>query len=247
MKPKDEIAAPGPAVSPNAVGQPTANRLLSGNCDLEQQDLIEGNTTDVGAVRLNGRGETDNNWQPLKSPTKDRIPLKERVEPSIVTGHGKSSWMDPGLSVREQACYICETARMTGHQREMSFLRHLMLYDDTDEHHELEEKVSQAQNKERSARRAVWLMAVLAAMAVVGLGYSAILVEDFPQNKTPLLIRIFCALGLASLVSLLTFAALWLVSVSELENQREKCRRLVTRIVESRLGKTSRSESARHI
>jgi hypothetical protein len=119
----------------------------------------------------------------------------------------------------------------------MSFLRHLMLYDDTGECNELEGKIAQGQCKERSARRAVWLMGVLTALAVVGLGYSAILLEDFPQNKTQVVMRIFCALGLASLVSLLAFAGFWLVSLGELNEQRERCRRLVTRIMESRLGK----------
>jgi hypothetical protein len=145
--------------------------------------------------------------------------------------------MDAGHPMREQFHYICESARLSGHQREMSFLRHLMLYDETDERHELEGKIIQAQGKECSARRAMWLMAVLTALAVMGLGYSAILLEDFPQNKTQLLMRIFYALGLASLVSLLAFAAFWLVCLGELNEQRERCRRFVTRIVESRLGK----------
>lgn len=139
--------------------------------------------------------------------------------------------------MREQIHYIGEAARLSDHQREMSFLRHLMLYLGTDECHALEEKIDQAQRHERSARRAVCLMAILTAGAIVGLGYSAILLEDFPQNKTPFLIRIFCALGLASLVSLLAFVAFWIASRGELDTQRERCRRLVTRIVESRLGK----------
>jgi hypothetical protein len=119
----------------------------------------------------------------------------------------------------------------------MSFLQHLMHYDDTAERHELEKKILQAQSKERSTRRAVWLMGVLTAMAVVGLGYSAILLEDFPQNKTQLLMRIFYALGLASLISLLVFAGFWLICLGELNEQRERCRRFITRVVQSRLGK----------
>jgi len=166
------------------------------------------------------------------------MPLKEifeqKREPS---GHGESSWMDAGHSVREQVHYICESAHLSGHQREMSFLRHLMHYDDTGERHELEGEVAQAQSKERSARRAVWLMTVLMALALVGLGYSAILLEDFPQNKTQLMMRIFYALGLASLVSLLAFAGFWIVCLGDLNEQRDRCRRFVTRVVESRLGK----------
>ena len=165
-------------------------------------------------------------------PTKQT--LDQRTEAS---GYRESAWMDAGHPVREQVHYICETARLSGHQREMSFLRHLMCYDDTSERDELESKISEVQSKERSARRAVWLMAVLTALAIVGLGYSAILSEDFPQNKTLLVMRIFYALGLASLVSFLAFAAFWLVCLGDLNEQRERCRRFVTRVVESRLGK----------
>ena len=166
------------------------------------------------------------------------MPPKQTLEPGTDhSEHHASSWMDAGHSVREQVHYICETARLSGHQREMSFLRHLMCYDDSSERDELEKKICEAQSKERSARRAVWLMAVLTALAIVGLGYSAILSEDFPQNKTQLVMRNFFALGLASLVSLVAFAGFWLVCLGGLNEQRERCRRFVTRVVESRLGK----------
>ncbi len=166
------------------------------------------------------------------------MPSKETFEPRIENReHRGSAWMDAGQSVREEINYIAESAPQNGHDREMAFLRHLMLYDESGECRELEGRTAQAQNKERCIRRAAWLMAVLTALAVVGLGYSAILLEDFPQNKTHLLMRIFYSLGLASLVSLLAFGGYWLVCAGELNEQRERCRRLVTRIVESRLGK----------
>ena len=86
-------------------------------------------------------------------------------------------------------------------------------------------------------------MAVLTGLSLVGLGYAAILPQDFPQNRTQWVIRIFCALGLASLVSLLAFLAFWLSSRGKLDEHRERCRRLVTKIVESRLGKSSPASS----
>jgi hypothetical protein len=163
---------------------------------------------------------------------------KEIFEHRIETnGHGNSSWTDAGHSVREQIHYICESAQPSGHQREMSFLRHLMLYSDPEQRREMEEQLSRTERKERCARRAVWLMTVLIALALVGLGYAALLLEDFPPNTSQFLTRVFCALGLASLVSLLAFGAFWLVSRGELNERREECRRLITRIMESRLGK----------
>ena len=145
--------------------------------------------------------------------------------------------MDAGHSVHEQIHYICESNRPNAHQREMSFLRHLMLYDDTGEHRELEERLERAERNERCARRAVWLMVVFMAISLAGLGYAALLLEDFPPNTSQFLTRIFCALGLASLVSLLAFVGFWLVSRGEMNEQREGCRRLVARIVAARLGK----------
>jgi hypothetical protein len=152
--------------------------------------------------------------------------------------------MDAGHSVREQIHYIHEAAPPGAHEKEVSFLRHLMLYGDTNDCVELEKKIAHAERNERCARRAVWLMMALTGLSLVGLGYDALLLEDFPPNTSQFLTRIFCALGLASLVSLLAFAAFWLISRGELDEHRERCRRLVTKIVEARLGKPSHVSAA---
>jgi hypothetical protein len=165
------------------------------------------------------------------------MPSKETFEPKTELQQQEKAWIDARPSVREQIHYIDESASMNEHQREMSFLRHLMIYDETTERHELEETVTQAQGHERCARRAAWLMVLLTAVAVAGLAYSALLLEDFPPNSSQFVVRIFCALALASVVSLLVFVGFWIVSRGKLNDQRDKCRRLVTRIVESRLGK----------
>jgi hypothetical protein len=119
----------------------------------------------------------------------------------------------------------------------MSFLRRLMLDDNTDERRELEEKLARTERKECCAHRAMWCMGVLTALAMAGLGYSVIILEDYPPDFTSATIRIFCALGLAALVSLLAFFAFWIFCRSELNEQRDRCRWFVTKIVESRLGK----------
>jgi hypothetical protein len=171
---------------------------------------------------------------------------KEIFEQRTSTGVSREfPWRDAGQSVREQIHYVCETRELSRHQKEMSFLRHLMLYDDTPQGQCLEEKLAGVERNERCCRRAVWCAALLTGLALAGLGYSAIFFLDFPVDRARLLTRLFCALGIASLVSLLTFAALWLVSRMKLEDQRDECRRLVTRIVEFRLGKPLAVSSAK--
>jgi len=151
---------------------------------------------------------------------------------------------DAGHWVRERTQHILETPDPNEHHKEMSFLNHLMLYGETDERQVMGEKLAGAERNERCARRAVWLMVVFTTMAVLGLGYAVLLLDEFTPNTARFVTRTFGAIGLASLVSLLAFVGFWLVSRGKLDDQREGCRRLVTKIVESRLGKPVTASSA---
>src|SRR2546423_11782526 len=117
---------------------------------------------------------------------------------------------------------------MSDHQRETAFLRQVLLYDDTAERHKLEEVITQLQRNERCVRRAVWLMALFVALAMAGLCYSALFLADHPQNMsqfvTPFLSKVFCALGLGSLICLVCFVALGAAYRKDLDQRREECR-----------------------
>jgi hypothetical protein len=130
---------------------------------------------------------------------------------------------------------------MSEHQRETAFLRQWLLYDDTAERYKLEEGITQAQRDERCVGRAVLLMVLLTALAAAGLCYAALFPADFPQNMrqfiAPFIVRALCALGVGSLICMLAFAGLWAVCRKELDQRREECRRLVAKLMESRLGK----------
>src|SRR6185436_12656398 len=119
---------------------------------------------------------------------------------------------------------------MSDHQRETAFLRQCILYDDTGERHKLEESITQLQRNERCVRRAVWLMTLLAALAMAGLCYSAVFLAAIPQNMSqfvsPLISKVLCALGLGSLICLVSFLGLGVAYRKELDQQREECRRL---------------------
>jgi hypothetical protein len=80
-------------------------------------------------------------------------------------------------------------------------------------------------------------MALLTMLAVTGLGYGAVLVEDFPYTTQQSIINIIGALGVGSLICLLAFAGLGIIYRWKLDQQREECRERVTRLLESRLGK----------
>jgi len=122
----------------------------------------------------------------------------------------------------------------------MRYLRQFIAHDASDERHEMEAKIMQAERDERCVRRAVRLMALLGALALVGLGYSAVLMEDYPQNVprffTHLVVRVSCVLGVASLISFLAFAGVWGFYRQDLAKRRDECRRLAAKILEARMG-----------
>lgn len=129
---------------------------------------------------------------------------------------------------------------MSNHQRETDFLRQCIRYDDTEERHRLEERVTQLQRDERIVRRAVWVMTLLAALAMAGLGYAAVFQQDYPLNVTQFtgrfVIKWLCALGAGSVVSLFVFLGLGAYYRKKLDARREDCRKLALKVFESRLG-----------
>ena len=130
---------------------------------------------------------------------------------------------------------------MNEHERQTAFLRQCLLYDDTAERHKLEERIAELQRDEICVRRAVWLMALFAALAMAGLGYAAVFEADYPLNPsqfaTRFVIKVLGALGAGSLICLLAFLGLGAVYRKELDQRREQCRRLATKLMEFRLGK----------
>ena len=130
---------------------------------------------------------------------------------------------------------------MSEHQKQTSFLRECLLYDDTPDRHKLEEKIANIQKDERCIRRAVWLMALFAALAISGVCYYVVFLLDNPLSMSQLLThaisKVFCAVALGSLICMLAFMGLGAVYRKDLDQRREECRRLARKLMESRLGK----------
>ena len=126
---------------------------------------------------------------------------------------------------------------MSEHQKHTEFLRHCLRYGESTEHQKLEEGITRVQRDARCVRRAAWLMAILTALVVAGLGYGTVLVANFPYNAPPFIVNLIYAVGLGSLISLVVFAGLGMVYRWKLDQRREECRQRVASLLESRLGK----------
>jgi uncharacterized membrane protein len=137
---------------------------------------------------------------------------------------------------------VVPTPPPTGdYQKQTEFLRHCLLYEDTLESRRLAEKMTEVQNDDRSVHRAFRLMVLLGTISLVGLCYSMIFLTDYPTNMMRFMGRFmtqfFCVLGLVAAICLPAFAILGFVYRKKLDQQREACRLLAMRIMESRLGK----------
>ncbi len=125
---------------------------------------------------------------------------------------------------------------MRDHHLQTEFLKHCLRYEQSGGRQKLEQEITQFQRDERCVQRAAWLMAILTALALMGLAYPAILLANFPYSAPQSIVKLDCALGVGSLISLLAFVGLGTLYRRKLDQRREECRRMVTRLLASRLG-----------
>jgi uncharacterized membrane protein YcjF (UPF0283 family) len=125
---------------------------------------------------------------------------------------------------------------MSEHKSVTEFLRQCIRYDQSTRRRELEATITQIQRDQRCVNRAVWLMGVLMLLAAVVLGYAVLFVDNFPHETSRHFFHVITALGVGSLISLLVFSCLGMTYRRKLDLQREECRRLIARLLETRLG-----------
>jgi len=126
---------------------------------------------------------------------------------------------------------------MNEQQSETSFLRHCLHYGEGAEHEALDARITQIQRDGRCVYRALWLTAMLTALAAAVLGYGVVFVDNFPYNMPHFIVNAAFALGAGSLISFLAFMVLGMAYRQELAERREESRLLLRRLLDSRLGK----------
>jgi hypothetical protein len=128
------------------------------------------------------------------------------------------------------------------HDRETAFLRRCIRYDVSTAGRQLDERICQVHRDERCLRRGSWLMTMVAVLASAGLGYGALFLDGFPTRMSVftslLVVKIFCAVGIGSLICMVAFTSVGLFYRRELNKRREECRRRVTKLLELHLGET---------
>ena len=127
---------------------------------------------------------------------------------------------------------------MSEYNKQAEFLRMLLAYEESDKRHELQERLEQAQKNERCLLVASRLVGLIAFTGLAGLGYSAVLLPEFFNSSSHVLVQFFSALALGSAMCLVVFVGLWLYYRGALNRVHDECRRVITRMIEARLEAT---------
>lgn len=116
---------------------------------------------------------------------------------------------------------------MSEHEKETAFFREVMRYYPGGEGEDLAERIQRVQREERCVARAIWLMGFFIALAVVGMGYTAILLNRIPEEQFDWIINVFSVVVTGSVIAMAIYFLLWLKRRMELLQCREECRQMV--------------------
>lgn len=126
-------------------------------------------------------------------------------------------------------------AVMTERERQTEFLMRLLVLAEPKAERDLQARIEQAHHDERCIRFALTLVALIGGFALCGLGYCSVLHPEFFNSTTPTLVKVFCAVGLGSLICMTVFVCCWLWYRSTSNRLYEECRQLVMDAIQARL------------
>src|SRR6185503_10737632 len=110
--------------------------------------------------------------------------------------------------------------------------------DDSPANRSICERLAAAERNERCLLLACRLVGLIAAVALAGIGYSAVLLPQFFDNATHVVLRFFSALSLGSALCFVVFLGLWFWYRSHTNRIHDECWRVITAMLEDRLKTT---------
>jgi hypothetical protein len=121
---------------------------------------------------------------------------------------------------------------MSKRKQQTAFLKALVLHGNMEEQERLQQRMIRAERDEQCAWRALGLVAVLALFSGFGICYSAVLIPHFFHNSSHVAVKVFCGLGLASLICAVAFLVFWVCCRAALNHIQEECRRSIMATLE---------------
>ena len=128
---------------------------------------------------------------------------------------------------------------MSEHRKQAEFLKKLVMLEDCPAHRSLCDRLVAAENSEKCLLLACRLVGLIALVALAGIGYSAVLLPEFFDNATHIILRFFSALSLGSALCFAVFLGLWFLHRNSTNRIHEEFRQVITAMLELRLRTTT--------
>jgi hypothetical protein len=128
---------------------------------------------------------------------------------------------------------------MSEHRKQAEFLKKLVMLDECPAHRSLCERLVAAEKSEKCLLLACRLVGLIALVALGGIGYSAVLLPQFFDNATHIILRFFSALGLGSGLCFAVFLGLWFWYRNATNRIHAECRQVITAMLDLRLKTTT--------
>jgi hypothetical protein len=124
---------------------------------------------------------------------------------------------------------------MSERQKQIEFLKSLLRWGNSEMCRDFEERLHLAQHNEDSIRRKIGSLLLLLGLSLAGFGYTAVFLPEAFDYPIPLLVRVFCVMGLGAIISLAVFSCWWIWYRAVVNTLQEEGRSIVHLIFNSRL------------
>src|SRR5437867_3398562 len=122
---------------------------------------------------------------------------------------------------------------MNERQQQIQFLKTLICREESRECQAIRDRIHRAEREERYLRRIIFFLSVLMFLSIASLCYATVLWPEYFRDRSQLLLKLSCSLGLASLICLLVFTGYWVWHRQLLNGLYSECRRLIMTTVRS--------------
>jgi hypothetical protein len=126
-------------------------------------------------------------------------------------------------------------AIMSEYQKQTAFLKKLVLHEDTPSNRALCERLAAVEKNERALQCASRLVGLIAMLGLAGLCYSAVLLPQFFDNSTHLMIRLCTALSFGSTLCFALFLGLLYSCRYTANRLHAECRVVISKMLAAQL------------
>jgi len=121
---------------------------------------------------------------------------------------------------------------MTELEKNTQFFSRLVVHEKVNAEQSLAVRLNEARAHERTLRRATAAVAILGLLSAAGMGYATLFAPEL-HSGAPILLKLFCISGLASLICVIGFMSFWFHARTNRRHLIDECRKSILARIEA--------------